>query len=246
MTRTAGARNADFELRRTALIAKAMERLSLQTGEPPSFRELALAAGVSVTTLRHYFGSREDLIKAVFEHYLQAGQRHLRRTRAPVPETVDLEDSLKEFLTRLVQGWSGGHLGSLHRIGLSEGLRNPQTALAYLMDVLEPTLQALEQRLRNDIEAGVIVDCETPPCRVDAAVAAADGAAAPGGSRRHALPPARDSRADRRTRQGVCARLPPAALANPPVVQAAGIGPVSPRGKRRRLRSKFTISPRPM
>jgi AcrR family transcriptional regulator len=161
MTRTAGARNADFEVRRTALIAKARERLSLQTGEPPSFRELALAAGVSVTTLRHYFGSREALIKAVFEHYLQAGQRHLRRTRAPVPETVDLEDSLKEFLTRLVQGWSGGYLGSLHRIGLSEGLRNPQTALDYLMDVLEPTLQALEQRLRNDVESGVIVECDT-------------------------------------------------------------------------------------
>jgi AcrR family transcriptional regulator len=161
MARTAGARNADFELRRTALIAKARERLSLQTGEPPSFREIALAAGVSVTTLRHYFGTREALIKAVFEHYLQSGERHLRRTRAPAAPDVDLEAALTAFLTRLVQGWSAGYLGSLHRIGLSEGLRNPQTALAYLMDVLEPTLQALEQRLRGDVQAGIIVECDT-------------------------------------------------------------------------------------
>jgi AcrR family transcriptional regulator len=162
MTRTAGARNADFEQRRAALIAKARERLSLQAGEPPSFREIALAAGVSVTTLRHYFGTREGLIQAVFEHYLQAGQRYLQSTRAAAESAdVDLEASLKGFLNRLVQGWSGGHVGSLHRIGLAEGLRNPATALSYLMDVLEPTLQALEQRLKGYSEAGVIVECDT-------------------------------------------------------------------------------------
>ncbi|MFO1427045.1 MAG: TetR/AcrR family transcriptional regulator [Steroidobacteraceae bacterium] len=162
MARTAGARNADFEARRSALIAKARERLSLQAGEPPSFRELALAAGVRVATLRHYFGSREQLIKAVFTHYLQAGERHLERTRASAAAgSDDLEASLKQFLTRVVQGWNNGFVGSLHRIGLSEGLRNPRTALDYLVDVLEPTLQALEVRLRKDVEAGVIVECDT-------------------------------------------------------------------------------------
>ena len=85
MARVAGARNAQFEERRNALIEKAKERLSLQDGQSPSFRELALAAGVSVATLRHYFGDRESLIKAVFAHYLQSGQRHLEQTRAPDP-----------------------------------------------------------------------------------------------------------------------------------------------------------------
>ena len=161
MTRTVGARNAHFEERRIALIAKARERLSLQTGEPPSFRELALAAGVSVTTLRHYFGSREALIKAVFEHYLLTGQRHLDRARAPEAADVDLEASLKAFLSRVVLGWTQGFVGELHRIGLSEGLRNTRTALDYLNDVLEPTLQALEQRLKNYAAQGVIVECDT-------------------------------------------------------------------------------------
>lgn len=121
MARVAGARNAQFEERRNALIEKAKERLSLQDGQNPSFRELALAAGVSVATLRHYFGDRESLIKAVFAHYLQSGQRHLERTRAPDPVEVDLETSLRDVLQRLVRGWTSGTIGSLHRIGLAEG-----------------------------------------------------------------------------------------------------------------------------
>ncbi len=162
MSRTQGARNAHFAERRTALIVRARERLSLQTGESPSFRELALACGVSVTTLRHYFGSREELIKAVFEQALEAGQRHLDRARAPESalQQVSLEDSLRAFLSRVVVGWTQGFVSDLHRIGLAEGLRNSRTALDYLNDVLEPTLQALEARLEGHAARGEIADCQ--------------------------------------------------------------------------------------
>jgi AcrR family transcriptional regulator len=161
MARPTGARNAQFEERRAALIARARERLSLQGGEPPSFRELALAAGVSVATLRHYFGSREALIKAVFVHYLREGQRHLERTRALEVTDADFEASIRDFLQRVVRGWTVGSVGSLHRIGLAEGLRHPGTALDYLQGVLEPTLQALETRLAASIERGEIIECDT-------------------------------------------------------------------------------------
>jgi AcrR family transcriptional regulator len=161
MSRTRGARNAQFAERRNALIVKARARLSLQAGEPPSFRELALACGVSVATLRHYFGSREALVKAVFEQALESGQRHLDRARAPEAAATGLEVSLKAFLSRVVTGWTQGFVGDLHRIGLAEGLRNTQTALDYLNDVLEPTLQALEARLAGHAAQGEIVDCET-------------------------------------------------------------------------------------
>ncbi len=161
MARPAGARNALFEERRTALIARARERLSLQSGESPSFRELALAAGVSVATLRHYFGSREALIKAVFAHYLREGQRHLQRTRALDIGEEDFAASITDFLQRVVRGWTVGFVGSLHRIGLAEGLRHPGTALDYLQDVLEPTLQALEARLEASVRRGEIIDCDT-------------------------------------------------------------------------------------
>lgn len=159
MARTTGARNSDFEQRRGELLQRARARLALQSGEPPSFRELALATGVSVPTLRHYFGSREGLIKALFSYYLQEGQHHLARARSAEAEGLDLEPALKVFLQRIVRGWTQGFVGTLHRIGLSEGLRNPGTALDYLLDVLEPTLQALEVRLQSYVERGLITEC---------------------------------------------------------------------------------------
>ena len=82
MARTAGARNADFVQRRKALIDKARLRLSSQDGGVPSSRELALAAGVSVPTLRHYFGTREALVKAVFTNALEGASVHLQRARS--------------------------------------------------------------------------------------------------------------------------------------------------------------------
>jgi AcrR family transcriptional regulator len=149
MGRTVGARNADFDQRRKALIEKARLRLSSQDGSVPSFRELALAAGVSVPTLRHYFGTREALIKAVFANALEGASVHLQRARSTEHEGEALEPALASFLQRVVKGWTTGQVGSLHRIGL-----------AYLVDVLEPTLQALETRLRGYVAQGVVVDCD--------------------------------------------------------------------------------------
>lgn len=154
MGRTAGARNQQYDDRRNSLIIKARERLELQSGAPPSFREIALACGVSVATLRHYFATRDELIRAVFAYYLLGAERHLARARQA--EQGDLSAELTGVLQRIVIGWTQGNVGALHRIGLSEGLRNPGTALHYLMDVLEPTLQALEKRLEAYRDRGAI------------------------------------------------------------------------------------------
>lgn len=161
MTRPLGTRNAQFEDRRDALLRKAGERLALQNGDPPSFRELALACGVSVATLRHYFGNRETLIKELFSLHLATGRRHLNQAEREPLQHESIEDSLREVLERIARGWTSGFLGSLHRIGLSEGLRHRTTALDYLVDVLEPTLQALERRLQLSIEHGLIIACDT-------------------------------------------------------------------------------------
>jgi AcrR family transcriptional regulator len=160
MARPAGARNADYFDRRNALIERVRDRLALQQGTPPSFRELALAAGCSVATLRHYFGSREGLIRDLFTVSRESGERHLARARTL--ESGDLEASLTLFLRRIVEGWTHGRVGELHRIGLAEGLRNPRhTGLDYLVEILEPTLQALEQRLQGLIASGAMAPAET-------------------------------------------------------------------------------------
>lgn len=159
MGRVAGARNSDYDERRAELAMLVRARLAEQQGHSPSFRELALAAGVSVATLRHYFGSREQLVKAVFAIARATGERHL--TRARTVEANDLAQSVKVFLQAVVGGWTHGQVGTLHRIGLSEGLRNRSTGPDYLVDILEPTLQALERRLAQHIETGAMASADT-------------------------------------------------------------------------------------
>jgi hypothetical protein len=100
------------------------------------------------------------LIKAVFANALEGASVHLQRARSTEHEGEALEPALASFLQRVVKGWTTGQVGSLHRIGLAEGLRNPGTGLDYLVDVLEPTLQALETRLRGYVAQGVVVDCD--------------------------------------------------------------------------------------
>ena len=160
MGRVSGAKNRDYDVRRTGLLARTGERLSAQQGDVPSFRELAASAGVSVATLRHYFPDRESLIKALFAQALLGAAVHLQRARS-AEKAEDLQSALEDFLRRVVAGWTTGNVGALHRIGLAEGLRNPRTGLDYLTDVLEPTLQALEARLQIYIERGAMVAADT-------------------------------------------------------------------------------------
>lgn len=144
MPRTAGARNANFREQRNALIAKLSDRLAAKRGPNPSLRELAVSAGVSVATLRHYFHDRSGVVKAVLNRGRELGEVYLARTRQP--QTGDLEDSMRQFLQAVVRGWKHG-VGALHTVGLAEGLKSDAAGVEYLTEILEPTLQSLEQRL---------------------------------------------------------------------------------------------------
>jgi AcrR family transcriptional regulator len=159
MPRPSGARNAGYTRRRNSLIEKAQIRLSQPDTPPPSFRDLAAAAGVSATTLRHYFPSREALIGAVFAEARAGGERHLERARKPA--SGDLAASVRELLEGVARGWTQGRVGSLHRLGLAEGLRRREAGLGYLVEILEPVLQAAEERLAGHIAQGEMIPADT-------------------------------------------------------------------------------------
>ena len=55
-----------FEARRAELLARLRARLTDRGAGQPTLRELAVAAGCSVSTLAHYFGRRNDVVLAVF------------------------------------------------------------------------------------------------------------------------------------------------------------------------------------
>src|SRR5689334_8099809 len=122
MGRPAGSRNPDFAATRASLVSAVQERLAQPDGSRASFREMAAAAGVSVATRRHYFGSREGVVSAVLKQWNELGQRYmLEVATGPLPP---VRASLTKFLFYLEFGFKNG-VGEVHAIGLACGLREP-------------------------------------------------------------------------------------------------------------------------
>lgn len=151
MGRPAGSRNPDFEATRASLVRAVQARLATPDGVRASFRELAAAAGVSVATLRHYFGSREGVIAAVMSQWHQLGQRYL--LEVATGPLLPVRASLGWFLEYFALGFRRG-VGDIHAIGLATGLREPTLGPTYLGQVLDPSLEAVEARLARHVARG--------------------------------------------------------------------------------------------
>jgi AcrR family transcriptional regulator len=161
MARPKGTKNPEHDEKRAALLARL--RQSLSDEQPPSsFRELAEAAGVTIPTLRHYFGNREAVLEALFVDCHAGAAGELEVARRP---QGSLKESIRQLLAHLAGGFQYGGLTDLHAAGLVEGLRHREVARAYLSEVLEPTLAAVEERLKEHMERGEMA-------RVDARMAA--------------------------------------------------------------------------
>ena len=158
MGRPAGRHNADYAASREALLERLAAQVVKPHGAQASLRELAREAGVTPPTLHHYFGTREDVLAAVLVHLRQRGQRFLDAA-ASWPVRGGVRASLHWLLSSLVMGWQAA-VGAIHALGFSAGLGDPRLGPAYVNEVLEPTLQATETRLRRHVEAGELERCD--------------------------------------------------------------------------------------
>lgn len=140
MSRSPGRRNHDFEQSRTDILHRVVHAIA-QHPDRSSFAELAEVSGVSRTTLRHYFSSRDELLRAMLEHMRvlsdQAGAMN------PVSDALPLEDALRLALHQLVFGWRIG-VGALFTAGLVWGIGDDELGPAYVTNLLEPMLQRFE------------------------------------------------------------------------------------------------------
>jgi AcrR family transcriptional regulator len=114
-------------------------------GAGVSLRELAGAAGVSVPTLRHYFGDRDGVVRAALTRMAELGAAHVSRARVEATDQA-LGPSLRWLLGEVVLGWGYG-VGAMWSSGLQESLGHGTLGPAFVDDLLEPTLQATEARL---------------------------------------------------------------------------------------------------
>ncbi len=157
MARVRGSRNADYEQARGRLVEAVLRKVLEPGGPQASFRELAEAAGVSVATLRHYFGTREALLAQVMEAMRQKGLPYLLAAATELHGPV--RESLQWFLGMLTQGWRMG-VGTMHAFGLGVGMGHEALGPAYVQELLEPTLQAAEARLARHVADGELRRCD--------------------------------------------------------------------------------------
>lgn len=130
-------------------------RLAQIDGARASLRQLASAAEVSVPTLRHYFGSRDEIVVALFEAYRQRGDVYLQRAGIP---TGGLETSIRDFLNDLAYAMRRRGLGDIVAVGLVEGLLNHRLGPAALESIIDPSLDALVTRLQAHQDRGELAD----------------------------------------------------------------------------------------
>lgn len=157
MARTSGSRNKDFEASRRAIAEKLCTHLRARPDPALSFRQFAELAGVSVPTLRHYFGDVPGVLGAVLKQYRADGEPHIRAAATQAP--ADLAASLTLFAAGLGRAWAL-RVGAIHQVGLLSGLGHPTLGPAYVDEVLEPTVQALESRLAMHVAQGLFPACD--------------------------------------------------------------------------------------
>jgi AcrR family transcriptional regulator len=159
MGRPRGARSEGYEKRRAEIVGHLTRRLSQENAMHASFRDLAEAAGVSISTLQHYFGRRAEIVAEVLREAHSRAAPFLAHMREPA---TDLETSVTEALNYIRTGFEHFGLDDLHALGLAEGLRNREIGPVFVDEVLEPSIEALAARLRAHQQRGQMNSDEDP------------------------------------------------------------------------------------
>lgn len=120
MGRPRGSRNADYHDKRRELARKVAKTLVAAPADHTSLRELARAADVSVSTMRHYFEDRTGLVEAALVEMGTTAQGYLDHAVGEL--TGPPQERLESWLHVLVDAWTRYRVGRAHAVGLAEGL----------------------------------------------------------------------------------------------------------------------------
>lgn len=111
---------------------------------PVSLRQFAIKAGVSEPTLRHFFTDRRGVVIALIGYFAEGARRFLQESAKP---EARLEDAVAGYGALALAGAQSRLFAQAHAFALVESIHDPDVAKAYLEIIIEPSLQALEQRL---------------------------------------------------------------------------------------------------
>lgn len=145
MPRPLGSRSPDYDRKKQRLTQILADHVLGSDLTRQSFRQFAVAAEVSEPTLRHYFGDREGVAAEIL--------RVLAERAAPLWTAVaepadDAAQAVDAYVAISKIGVAHGAFARAHAFGLVEGVADANLGRAYLSQLLEPSLAALETRLR--------------------------------------------------------------------------------------------------
>jgi AcrR family transcriptional regulator len=133
------------------MLAKMAARLSVIDSMHASYRDLAEAAGASISTLQHYFGKRTDIVAAILADARDRAAPMLAQLQQP---SGHLEQSIRDALAFIRIGFEQFGLSGLFAMGLSEGLRHSVIGPRFVADVLEISIDAVAVRLAAHQDRG--------------------------------------------------------------------------------------------
>lgn len=125
-----------------------------------SLRDLSSAAGVAIPTLRHYFGARHDVVTAIFEECLRLGRSAMD---AQMSSERPFADSIAEYADALYAALVRARevrLSDILAVSLAEGLMDPRISASTLRHIVDPTVEVLENRLRDHQARGEMRPCD--------------------------------------------------------------------------------------
>jgi len=154
MGRPLGKRNPDYERKRRDLAVQLLDALVDADGRPQSMSKIAGVAGVSLPTLKHYFGSYDGVVEAAMQAHADVGRQHYAHLLEPGDRT--LHQVLRDWLSGLHVAWVRFGAGKRLATGLSVGLGSASRGPLFVNHQLEPTLQAGEILLHRLQERGDI------------------------------------------------------------------------------------------
>lgn len=157
MPRKTGDRNRDFDQKREQILDSLQKRLLSEDAPRITMNEMAVAAGVSLSSLRHHFGSRSEVIAALLCRYGLIGKQYHQQIMAPPSQPM--REALPLLLKMILMGLRHGVL-DIHAVGLAVGMRDAIVGPAYLQQILEPTLRAVETRLGHHVQSGELQPCD--------------------------------------------------------------------------------------
>jgi len=150
MPRPAGARNHDFEEKRSALVDGLTRFAVTAELRRPSLRQFAIAVEASEPTLRHYFKDRRGVVLAILERMGTFGQAVRKDLASP---SDNVADAVKSYYQIAAPGAQFDLYTRAHAFGLIEGIADEATGKAYLKYMLEPALTVITDKLSSTRDA---------------------------------------------------------------------------------------------